>query len=83
MLAIPIGVAENGKNRPLDFSGALLLTMAPWIPFGLGIIQTAWKEHLLIKFGSAIEDLVRGRRVSRFLNVDAENFMSVGVNPKG
>ncbi|KAK2757532.1 hypothetical protein FQN54_004501 [Arachnomyces sp. PD_36] len=51
------------------------------VPFSLGIIQTAWKEHLLVKFGSAIEDLVGGRRVPTFLNLEAKNYMYVGVAP--
>ena len=33
------------------------------LPFGMGIIQTASKEHLLVKYGSAIEALVGGRRL--------------------
>ncbi|KAI9798852.1 MAG: hypothetical protein M1833_004355 [Piccolia ochrophora] len=50
------------------------------VPFGIGIIQSAWREDLLIKYGSAIEDLIRGRRSPTFLNPDADNYMYVG-NP--
>jgi amidase len=52
------------------------------VPFGLGIIQTAWKEHLLVKYGSAIEDLVGDRKRPTFLNMDAENYTYVGSPPK-
>ena len=48
------------------------------VPFGLAIIQTAWQEHLLVKFGSGIEDLIGGRKRPTFLNVDADNYTYVG-----
>ncbi|KAG9230498.1 amidase [Amylocarpus encephaloides] len=48
------------------------------VPFGIAIIQTACKEDLLIKYGSAIEDLVRGRTLPRFLNLEAKNYPYVG-----
>lgn len=51
------------------------------VPFGIGIIQTAWKEHLLIRYGSAIEDLIRPRHRPSFLNVDADNYPYVGNSP--
>ncbi|KEZ45550.1 hypothetical protein SAPIO_CDS1884 [Scedosporium apiospermum] len=53
------------------------------VPFGLVIIQTAGREDLLIKYGSAIEHLIRGRPRARFLNIDADNYMYVGVPPDG
>jgi amidase len=52
------------------------------VPFGLGIIQTAWKENLLVKYGSAIEDLVGPRKRPTFRNLDADNYTYVGVPPK-
>ncbi len=52
------------------------------VPFGLGIIQTSWKEHLLVKYGSAIEDLVGDRKRPTFLNIDADNYTYVGASPK-
>ncbi|KAH8602431.1 amidase signature domain-containing protein [Bisporella sp. PMI_857] len=52
------------------------------LPFGIGIIQTAWKEELLVKYGSAIEDLIRGRRLPKFLNLEAENYPYVGTPPR-
>ena len=52
------------------------------VPFGIGIIQTAWKEDLLIKYGSAIEDLIRPRHRPTFLNIDADNYTYIGNPPK-
>ena len=40
--------------------------------FGIGIIQTL-KEHLLLSYWSAIEDLVEARNLPQFLNFEAEN----------
>lgn len=47
------------------------------VPFGIGIIQTAWKEQLLVKYGSAIEDLIRHRHRPTFKNYDADNYTYV------
>lgn len=52
------------------------------VPFGLGIIQTAWKEKSLIRYGSAIEDLVHRRHQPTFLNVGTENYPYIGSPPK-
>jgi len=52
------------------------------VPFGMGIIQTALKEHLLVRYGSAIEDLVGGRRLPQFLNLEADNYPYIGVPPE-
>lgn len=52
------------------------------VPFGMGIIQTAWKENLLIKYGSAIEDLIGHRHRPTFLNFNADNYTYVGNPPK-
>jgi amidase len=52
------------------------------VPFGMGIIQTAWKEHLLVRYGSAIENLVGGRRRPKFLNLNADNYTYVGTPPE-
>jgi len=51
------------------------------VPFGIGIIQTAWKENELVKYGSSIEDLVRHRHHSAFLNLDADDYTYVGKPP--
>jgi amidase len=52
------------------------------VPFGLGIIQTAWKENLLVKYGSAIEDLIGPRQRPTFRNLNADNYTYVGVPPE-
>jgi amidase len=52
------------------------------VPFGIGIIQTAFKEHLLVRYGSAVEDLVGRRTVPRFLNLEANNYPYVGTPPE-
>lgn len=44
------------------------------VPFGIGIMQTAGKEHLLVKYGSAIEDLTQRRDRPTFLKFDADNY---------
>lgn len=52
------------------------------LPFGLGIINTAQRENLLVKYGSAIEDLVAGRTRPTFLNLHADNYTYVGRSPE-
>ncbi|RMZ81636.1 hypothetical protein DV737_g2349, partial [Chaetothyriales sp. CBS 132003] len=52
------------------------------VPFGIGVIQTALKEHLLIKYGSAIEDLTGPRPKPKFLRFDAKNYTYVGKPPE-
>jgi amidase len=52
------------------------------VPFGIGIIQTAQKENLLVRYGSAIEDLVGHRHRPSFRNFDADNYTYVGSPPQ-
>ncbi|KAI8946183.1 amidase [Xylaria longipes] len=52
------------------------------VPFGLAIIQTAFKEDKLIKYGAAIEAVVGGRPRPTFRNIHADNWMYVGVPPE-
>jgi amidase len=56
------------------------------VPFGIGIIQTAWREDLLIRYGSAIEDLLlsggHARHKPTFRNLDATNYTYVGGPPR-
>jgi amidase len=52
------------------------------VPFGMGIIQKAWKDHMLIRYGSAIEDLIQHRPRPTFLNFDADNYTYIGSPPK-
>ncbi|KAF2749742.1 amidase signature enzyme [Sporormia fimetaria CBS 119925] len=51
------------------------------VPFGIGLMQTAWKEDVLIRYGSAIEELVGHRHRPTFLNPDADNYAYVGSPP--
>jgi amidase len=51
------------------------------VPFGIGIVQTAFKEHLLVKYGPVIEDLVGERSRPTFLNLEADNYPYIGVPP--
>jgi hypothetical protein len=53
------------------------------VPFGLGILQTAWEEKRLIKYGSAIEDLIMARTKLLFRNIYARNYMYIGSKPEG
>ncbi|OAT05815.1 amidase [Blastomyces gilchristii SLH14081] len=66
MITIPVGIA-TGENE---------------IPFGIGIIQTAWREDKLIKYGSAIEDLLALKLKPTFMNIDADNYMYIGAPPE-
>jgi amidase len=43
------------------------------MPYGLGIMHTAWSESLLVKWGSAIEALVRGRQRPTWYMAGAKN----------
>ncbi|RYC54355.1 hypothetical protein CHU98_g11855 [Xylaria longipes] len=45
------------------------------VPFGLAIIQTAFKEDKLIKYGAAIEAVVGGRPRPTFRNIHADNWI--------
>ena len=51
------------------------------LPFGIGIIQTALGEDLLITYGSAIEGLTGLRPKPKFLNLGANNYLYVGNPP--
>ena len=51
------------------------------VPFALGLIQKAGREDLLFRYGSAIEDLVKGRRKPTFKKLQANNWMYVGSPP--
>ncbi|PGH09165.1 hypothetical protein GX51_00919 [Blastomyces parvus] len=66
MITIPVGIATGESD----------------VPFGLGIIQTAWREDKLIKYGSAIEDLLALKLKPTFMNIDADNYMYIGTPPE-
>ena len=36
------------------------------VPIGIGLIGTAWSEPRLVRYGSAIEDTIRGRKKPEF-----------------
>ncbi|ORY64902.1 amidase family protein [Pseudomassariella vexata] len=52
------------------------------VPFGLAIIHKAFNENILIRFGSAIEDLVSGLPKPRFRNKDADGYLFIGAEPE-
>ncbi|KLJ09941.1 hypothetical protein EMPG_14637 [Blastomyces silverae] len=66
MITIPVGIATGESD----------------IPFGIGIIQTAWREDKLIKYGSAIESLLALKLKPTFMNIDADNYMYIGTPPE-
>lgn len=51
------------------------------VPFGIALMQTAGREDLLVKYGSAIEDLVGMRPRPEFRNPEADDYMYVGIKP--
>lgn len=58
---------RNALTLNVSSSGYPLITIPVGLtsygmPFGLGIMHTAWSEARLIRWGSAIEAVVRGRR---------------------
>lgn len=52
------------------------------ISFGVGMIQTAFNEHLLVKYCSAIEDVLGPRARPGFLNFEADNYPYIGAKPE-
>lgn len=48
----------------------------------MALIHTAGREDLLVRYGSAIEDLVGLRPIPEFRNPEADNYMYVGVKPE-
>lgn len=47
------------------------------VPVGLAIIEPVWQEHLLVRWGSAIEDSIQERPKPQFWNPHADNYMYV------
>ncbi|KAI1175938.1 amidase signature domain-containing protein [Nemania sp. FL0916] len=85
-LLVPVQADGSGACSVAAKAGYPMITIPVGvgdraIPFGLGIIQTAWEESKLIKFGSAIEDLIGHRHRPKFLNFDADNYTYVGSPP--
>lgn len=52
------------------------------VPFGLGIFQTTRREYSLVKYASAVEDLVGPRHRPTFLNFDAYSWCYIGSAPE-
>lgn len=50
------------------------------MPFGIGLMQTMFGEENLVRYGSAIEDALRGtefgRRRPQWRNYDSKNLIS-------
>jgi amidase len=46
-------------------------------------MQTAFREDKLVKYGAAIEAVFSGRPRPRFKNINANNWMYIGVPPGG
>jgi Asp-tRNA(Asn)/Glu-tRNA(Gln) amidotransferase A subunit family amidase len=43
------------------------------VPVGLGLLQTKWREPLLLKMASAMEDLLQVQLEPQFHNLYAQN----------
>lgn len=95
MITIPVGVDSDGRCFPrlrlpaCTHRASNVSTHATdtehmiGVPFGLGIIHKPNREEMLIKFGSAIEELIGGRPIPRFLNPDAVGYLYTGSKPDG
>lgn len=82
MITIPIGRDQNGKPEiPCSKREDLFSDGYAGVAFGIALMQTAGREDLLVKYGSAIEDLVGNRPRPEFREADADNYMYVGVKP--
>ncbi|EXJ82032.1 hypothetical protein A1O1_08100 [Capronia coronata CBS 617.96] len=63
--------SNGGATSVPAVAGYPMVTMpvghnAHSIPVGLALIGTAWSEPTLIKYGSAIDDLIQGRKTPEF-----------------
>jgi hypothetical protein len=81
MIVIPVNVNTDGRASNSSVRGKLL-TRCAGVPFGLALIQTAGREDLLVKYGSAIEDTLGDRPKPKFRNIDADNWMYIGAKPE-
>ncbi|CAI4212090.1 unnamed protein product [Parascedosporium putredinis] len=75
--ALLVPSAGGATNMPA-IAGYPMVTMpvghnAHSVPVGISLIGTAWSEPTLIKYGSAIDDLIRGRETPRFIEWWARN----------
>lgn len=74
-------VSQSLHGPKTKKKGNQVLTGTKGVAFGIALMQTAGREDLLIKYGSAIEDLIGGRPRPEFREADADNYMYVGVRP--
>ncbi|KIW48706.1 uncharacterized protein PV06_01273 [Exophiala oligosperma] len=68
-LLVPSG--SGSTNLPAT-AGYPMVTMpiglnAHNVPVGIALIGTAWSERTLIRYGSAVDDLIRGRKKPQFI----------------
>ncbi|KAF2760972.1 amidase family protein [Pseudovirgaria hyperparasitica] len=87
-LLVPLQAEGGGACSVAAKAGYPMITIPVGInnfgvPFGLGLMQTAWNDTALVKYGSAIEDLIRGRLPPPFKNLNANNYMYIGSPPQG
>lgn len=85
-LLVPVQADGGAASQLVAKSGYPMITIPlstndDGVPFGLAIIHKANREDLLVKYGSAIEDLFRFKPKPEFRNIDADNYMYIGVEP--
>lgn len=86
-LLVPLQADGGGACSVAAKAGYPIITIpvgvsSSGVPFGLGMIQSAFKEHLLVKYCSAIEDLLGPRARPGFLNLEADNYLYIGPKPE-
>lgn len=75
-LLVPAG---GGSTNLPAMAGYPMVTVptgnvnAHGVPIGIALIGTAWGEPALVKYGSAMDDLIRGRKKPAFANWWAKN----------
>ncbi|GAP82941.1 putative amidase [Rosellinia necatrix] len=85
-LIVPVQ-ADNGVAMQMAAQAGYPMITVPvdvgddGVPFGLAIIQTAFKDDKLFKYGAAIEAAIGGRPRPSFRNIHANNWIYVGVLP--
>jgi amidase len=82
-LLVPVQADRLGAIQVAAKAGYPVITIpigvepSTGVPFGIGIIHTLGQERKLLKYGAAIEDLVRGRTKPTFRNPNADNYQLV------
>ncbi|KAI1073462.1 amidase [Whalleya microplaca] len=85
-LLVPIQADDGVATQIAAQAGYPMITIPVGVaenrvPFGLAIIQEAYYEEKLIKFGSALQDFIGGRPQPGFANLHAKNYLYVGTPP--